>query len=214
MAKLDTNIVVLGVSALYVLFFFPTGLMLLTYAFAVGVFVLQNSIVSAAGVFIFMIALRMLSSLLTPTVVSAPKASGREGFQAKDPISIHQRIAAVKAAAPPATGMAPGELTGVLETSRILDTMQIADIAPEEAGAALAPAPAPLKAAATRIRTPDEGFVPAQPSPDAAPKPTPYLQAGPDKDAETTALAPSGASLTVAQPAGDVSSTTTGPATV
>lgn len=212
MAKLDTNIVVLGVSALYVLFFFPTGLMILTYAFAIGVFLTQKSIISAAGVFIFMIALRMLSTLLTPTVVSTGKASKQEGFQQKDPISIHQRIATVKAA-PPKDGMGPDELTGVLESSNILDTMQIADIAPEDAGAALAPAPAPLKAA-SRIRTPDEGFVPAQPSPDSAPKPTPYLQDGPDTEAELTALAPSGTSLTTTQPASDIPSTTTGPATV
>ena len=189
--KSDLNITLglLGVTSLYVLFFCPIGYTLLTVSFAVMAFVVTGDMKAALGAVVLMIFLRWFGNVMKPQPKIVVKATTQEGFQAKDPITIHQRIAAQKKDVPKVR-----DVTGVLESPEILDSMHIAPLKAEEEGFANMTMPA-LANSNTPINTPDESSMPAKPSPDTTPMSNPYLQNGPDAEAVNTAMTPKGNSF-------------------
>lgn len=165
-----------------------------------------------------MIALRFLTNALKPSVSGfqntqpKKKAEGEqaEGFQARDPVSIHQRIVGVKKDLPLKPKLS--QVTGVLESPEILDSMQISQIESDE-GASSVTLPASLKGNVS-IRTPPEGSVARNASPDHALRGNPFLQNGEDDTAVSTALSKRGSELLMTQGAGDVNGTSVGPSSV
>jgi hypothetical protein len=120
------------------------------------------------------------------------EAAATEGFQARDPVSIHERIAAAK--------QVQGKvqtITGVLESPSILDNVPLkpmqeltSDATP---GASI---PASAKARVI-INPPAEGFVPApKGSEERLLKRNPYLQNGEDDDGIEAALISKGTDMT------------------
>jgi hypothetical protein len=127
------------------------------------------------------------------------QVSNREGFQPRDPISIHQRITANKTAGP----LKPKSsgVTGVLESPSILSSYEIRTVAPEERGAAARTMPAAVKEN-FRIRTVEEGTMPQRDS-DTKPIMEPFLNNGADEEGEEMALLRKGTDANV-MPAGDL----------
>jgi hypothetical protein len=127
------------------------------------------------------------------------QVSNREGFQPRDPISIHQRITANKTAGP-LKPKSPA-VTGVLESPNILSSFEIRTVAPEERGAAARTMPAAVKEN-FRIRTVEEATMPQKDS-DAKPIMAPFLHNGADEEGEEMALLRKGTDAKV-MPAGDL----------
>lgn len=188
-ANLNIVLGLLAVSALYVVFYYPVGYIILTGCLAAAGFIVTNDLKTALGAIIFMIALRTLGNILSPKklVVSGPSA---EGFQAKDPLTIHQRI--TKEKKPVAKVPA---VTGVLESANIFDNLHVGRVEPTEEGFANSSLAAPANAANMPIPTPADSSIPKMASPDNAPMSNPYLQNGPDVEAVDTAMANKGSAL-------------------
>jgi hypothetical protein len=140
---------------------------------------------------------------------SAYTEQQREGFQPRDPISIHQRIEDNKSGSPlkPKTST----ITGVLESPEILDSLQISPVLPAEQGCAMNTLPAPVKAAEI-IPTPPE-LTPTSTSVENAPLSNPVLQNGPDNESMFTALIAKGTALFKGQPAANEKGVSSGPST-
>jgi hypothetical protein len=178
-------------------------------------YLLTKSVSTVAVIFIGAALLRlfMVPRAINPALPgSEMKASAyteqqREGFQAKDPISIHKRIEKNKAAAPlnPKTAT----ITGVLESPEILDSLQISPVLPAEQGGAKHTLPATLKAPEI-IPTPPE-LTPTSTSVEHAPSANPFLQNGPDIEGIFTALIAKGTALFKGQPSTDVKGASSGP---
>lgn len=191
--KVKMELVLSTIIALYAVIAFPPGYLILTAIVSVAAFIFTESYFSVLGVLVVMSVLQMLKSVLTPTVesnmygaVNGPaggRVVGVEGFQPKDPVSIHKRVAEAKMNTPKVQSV-----QGVLETPSILSALQISSVDPGERGVSRETLPAML-GAAEPIRTPAEGFMPNVASPDmGAPRGNPYLQAGADDEAVSTAL--------------------------
>lgn len=211
-----TSLILLGAALLYVLFYYPVGYIILTVAIAVIAFLVNRDYTTPLGVLIMMIVIRTLGDLLTPKPKMAKpyaedfqapaKPATKEGFQAKDPISIHQRIAKQRVTLPPVDSV-----TGVLESPDILDNFKVGAVSAIEEGFTNSVQPASLAATPAPMATPAESSMPRGNSPDAAPMSNPALITGPDPVGVETAMANKGTALNTA-PAGNMSSTTTGPA--
>lgn len=127
-------------------------------------------------------------------LLKASALSGMEGFQARDPESISQRIEMSRGPAPFAPKIASP--TGVLESPDILNNVPLQPIeelmADGQPGASI---PASAKAR-VMIYPPAEGFVPAAGlSQEVAPMVNPYLQNGEDHEGVNTALIPKGTDM-------------------
>ena len=213
MVKVGSELILLVVIGLYSFYTFPTGFMTITLVVAGVAFIITKSLKAVLGVFIGAVGVRLLNNVLQPSTQSnrtilngvSPSPTPKEGFQAKDPISIHQRIATNKKTVAPVT-----EITGVLESPAILDSLQLSEIHPKNQGAATRTLPAALKARDT-IRTPSEGSVISETS--IPTLPNPYLQNGPDNTGILTALVQKGTALFAGHPAAEVPATKLGPAT-
>lgn len=124
-----------------------------------------------------------------------------EAFQAKDPVSVHTRLAQVKNEAPLAPKVPIANVTGVLESPSILDNtplMAMDRLAQEGVPGASIPSSAKAR---VLIYPPAEESVPAPTESRESPlRDAPYLQAGPDREGEGVAMIPKGAGL----PAPDV----------
>jgi hypothetical protein len=141
------------------------------------------------GVLIGSFVLFQFNNIMAPKIVEPVGYS--EGFQVKDPISIHQRIKTAHVPTPP-----PSMITGVLESPEILDNLQIAKL--DEAGAARRVQPAGAKGAAEPIPTPKDSAdeLPASGSYERrVPIANPPLQNGPDNQGILTALIAKGTAL-------------------
>ena len=181
--------------ALYAVIAFPSGYLLLTAVMTVLAFLFTKSYFGVLGVLIVMILLKFLQSALLPTIestgygtINGPKGDvkGVEGFQPKDPVSIHQRLASDKKGQPLQPKV--NQVQGVLEAPSILSSLQISQIDSFENGVPAETLPATV-GVNEQIRTPAEGFVPHVPSPDlGAPRGNPYLQNGEDKEGVKKAL--------------------------
>ena len=121
---------------------------------------------------------------MTVVILGEEQEQQEEGFQPRDPISIHQRITANKTAEP--LKHTSAGITGVLESPNILSSLELRSSSAEERGAAATAMPAGLKEN-FRIRTVEEASMPPSDS-ETKPVMAPYLQNGPDKEAELDAL--------------------------
>jgi len=208
-ATLNITLALLGISGLYIFFYYPLGYAILTASIAVVAYLVTNEMTAALGVAVFMIFLRWIGNVLQPVAAAPTKrvdAAGKEGFQAKDPITIHQRIAKAKTTAAPVRGV-----TGVLESPSILGSLHIGTLSREEEGFTNSTLPASVNAPSTGIPTPAESSVPVNASPDNAPMSNPALITGADPDAVQTAMANKGSAL-ASPAAANMAATTSGPA--
>jgi hypothetical protein len=135
--------------ALYAVVMFTPGYLLLTALVSVAAFVFTKSFFSVLGVLIVMAVLNFLNSALVTTiepnkygVITGPAGGGvvgAEGFQARDPVSIHQRLKDNKKEAAKVSNV-----QGVLEAPSILSSLQISQLDPSERGASTKTLPAML----------------------------------------------------------------------
>jgi hypothetical protein len=189
--KVKMELILSTILALYAVAVFPPGYLILTAIVSIMAYTYTESYFGVLGVLIIMTILRLLKSVLVPTIesqygaVSGPtggKVVGVEGFQPKDPVSIHKRVAETKK-----TQSKTDNVQGVLEAPSILNSLQISNVDPAERGVSRQTLPAIL-GTSEPIRTPAEGFMPNVPSPDSMPRGNPYLQGGADNEAVGTAL--------------------------
>ena len=191
MKKVKTEVIVATLMAVYAVIAFPPGHLLLSAILSMMAYLFTESAYSVVGVLIIMILLRILKVGLVPTIestgygaVGGPKGAvvGAEGFQPKDTISVHQRLASSKRIQ---TG---GEVQGVLEAPSILNSLQVSKIDSTEQGQSSQTLPA-VVGLSEPIRTPAEGFVPNVPSPDkGAPRTNRFVEEEADTEAVMTAL--------------------------
>jgi hypothetical protein len=189
--KVKAEVIVATLMAVYAVIAFPPGHLLLSAILSMMAYLFTESAYSVIGVLVIMILLRILKIGLVPTVesrgygaVGGPTGPvvGTEGFQPKDPISIHQRLASSKRIQ---TG---GEVQGVLEAPEILNSLQVSKIDSTEQGQSSRTLPA-VVGLSQPIRTPAEGFVPNVPSPDkGAPRTNRFVEEEGDTEAVMTAL--------------------------
>lgn len=189
------ELVLSTVLALYAVIAFPSGYLLLTAVVSVLAFLFTKSYFGVLGALIVMILLRFLQGALLPTIessgygsINGPKGGikGSEGFQPKDPVSIHQRLASGKKGQPLQPKV--NQVQGVLGAPSILSSLQISQIDSFENGVPTETLPATV-GVNEQIRTPAEGFIAHVPSPDlGAPRGNPYLQNGEDKEGVKQAL--------------------------
>jgi len=192
MKKVAIELILIGVCALGIFLFFPVPTMLATFVIAGIAYFITKSCSVALGVLVAASVLHAFNILMKP-VPAVPIYSSTEdrdsemsaeGFQPRDPISVHQRITANKTAEPlKQTGAG---ITGVLESPHILSSLELRSSSHEERGAAAKAMPAGVKEN-FRIRTVEEASMPPSDS-EAKPVMAPYLQNGPDKEAELDAL--------------------------
>jgi hypothetical protein len=172
-------------------------------------YIVSKSVATVTVIFVTAILLRLFTQPYSTTPLALPGSEvkpsiyteqQKEGFQPKDPISIHQRITKEKGSGPlkPATNV----ITGVLESPEILSSLQISAVSPVEQGAAGSVRPASLKAPEI-IPTPPE-LTPSVSSAQTVPISNPVLQNGPDKQGVLTALVTKGTALFMGHPSAEV----------
>jgi hypothetical protein len=213
--KVKSELIVAAVAAFYIVLTFPLGLLGLTAAISGAVYVVYKSVGYVAAALVAMILVRLLTLALKPEPLAhLPGFKGllesftnKEGFQPRDPVSIHQRIVSDKAPGPlePKTQ----EITGVLESAKILDSLQIANLNKAESGGSSSTLPASLNGMPP-IRTPREEEIIKNTFADLGPRGNPFLQNGADDSSVNTALSSRGADLKPEQGAGDVAGTNVG----
>ena len=213
--KVKSELILAAVAAFYIVLTFPLGLMALTAAVSGAVFVVYKSVGYVAAILIVMILVRILTVALKPEPLSKlPGFKGlleqfqnKEGFQPRDPVSVHQRVTTEKGTGPLQPKV--DEVTGVLESAKILDRLQIANLNKAESGGSSSTLPASLSGIPP-IRTPREEEIVKNTFNDLAPRGNPFLQNGADDGSVNTALSSRGADLKPDVGAGDVPSTTVG----
>jgi hypothetical protein len=210
MTKVGNEIFILAAAVLFAGTTLPVKYMSFVTVLALVAYILSKSVATVTVIFVTAILLRIFTQPYSNTKsVGLPDSEvkpsryteqQREGFQPKDPISIHQRISKEKTPAPlnPNTNV----VTGVLESPEILSSLQISAVSPVEQGAAGSVRPASLKAPEI-IPTPPE-LTPSVSSAQTVPISNPVLQNGPDKQGVLTALATKGTSLFSGQPSSEV----------
>jgi hypothetical protein len=191
-AVLNIKLGLLALTSLYAFYSFPTGYFLLVACFSVISYIISYDFSAPIGVIIVMILMRWLGNVLKPSKqgfqASAPipppskKDKVEEGFQAKDPITIHQRIASQKK-----TQSKGGEPTGILESPNILDNFHISEIKSGEEGFANSTMPAALNAPNMSIPTPADSSMPRNMGATPAPMANPALIGGRDLESEYVA---------------------------
>jgi len=198
--KVKMEFVLSFLAALYAVYTFPTGYLILTGAITILAFCMTESFDAVLGALVIMIFLRVITTVLEPSnsrevygAVGGPIGGNIKGavenFQPKDPISIHQRLADDKKEANKVE-----KIYGVLESPQILNSLQISNIDDGEKGVSRTTLPA-YPGAYETIRTPAEGIMPNIFSHNITPRGNPYLQNGPDGNAIDTALVKSGTKL-------------------
>jgi len=215
--KVKTDLVLLSLALFYIVLMFPLGLMALTAVISGAVFAVYNSTRHVLAVLVVAIIARFLTVLLKPEpLANLPGFSSlkdgfqnlnKEGFQPKDPVSVHQRIADNKKAGPLQPKM--DDITGVLESPKILDSLQIANLNKAESGGPSRTQPASLSGIPP-IRTPREDEIVRNTFEGLAPRGNPFLQNGADDGSVNTALSSRGADLKMHESAGDLAGTTVG----
>ena len=216
MPKVGSEILLAAAFGLYCAYAYPKAYTIGTLVVATVAFIMTKSLKAVLGVFVGAIFIRLLGEILQPKVfrttipvtVAPVGYSLTEGFQPKDPISIHQRIQSNKGQPP--LNPKVREVTGILESPKILDSLQVSEVLPSEQGATTKTLPS-LLAGPDAIRTPPEGTAPNS---ELAAHPTSLLPNGPDATAVIAALATKGTSLFGGQPSAEVAGTKLGPSAV
>jgi hypothetical protein len=216
MARVGLESAILALAVVYGLYTFPTEYMIATMVLAIVVFTLSKSVISVLGVVIGAILLRLFMKYSDPDVRRLADSYSNpsmytvkpEGFQPKDPISVHQRIASNKGEAPlnPKAG-----ITGVLESPNILNALQLSEVVPSERGSSRMTLPASVKLPEI-IATPAE-LAPSMSESQVPMVANPMLQNGPDNDSISTALVSKGTSLITGHPSSEMGGVSLGPST-
>lgn len=203
MAPADKDIypAVMAISALIILYTQSIQGVFMSFAATIIVYTLTNSIKFATMTLLFSI---IAGALLGTVAVVVPKRG--EGFQAggsggqHNALAVQTRLEAVRQGAPLAPRVE--NITGVLEAPSILDNVPL-NPAQELTSDAQPGKSIPASAKARVLVYPvEEGMIPSRCEgfQNAAPAANPFLQNGPDKEAEETAMmgegtaAPMGAS--------------------
>jgi hypothetical protein len=207
--KVKTDLLLCSFAVFYIVLMFSPGLMILTGIISVAAYALYKSTTHVLGILIGMIILQILTVALKPVTVQKVVVlkPTMEGFQVKDPVSIHQRIATNK-------GQPPLEpkvenITGVLESPRILDSLQIAALNKGDQGGTNSTLPASLNGIPS-IKTPREEEIVKNTYDNLHPRGNPFLQNGSDDGAVNTALSGRGSDLKIDQAAGNMPGTSIG----
>jgi hypothetical protein len=202
-ASLNITLGLLALFSIWVVVYYPVGYIVLTGAVAAAAYAATRGFEAPLGVVIVMILLRTLGDILKPA------ASRRaEGFQAKDPITIHQRIVKEKQPTPKKVD----SITGVLESPNILGAMHISQVRPGEEGFTNSTQPAPNAISSPSIPTPAESSVPQPTTTDASVRMNPALIGGEDSMAVETAMTQKGSGLYASAAADGASTDSSGPA--
>lgn len=215
MAKNQTLLMSLGAAAVAALVILPFNTVLLVAVVAGVAYAATGGLLIPLIVVGLAVVARLLQNSLPyfngffgKPPAPAPRA---EAFAyPKDPLSVHQRITKHKREEPLAPKV--GNVVGVLEQRQLLDNLQIAALSPEEQGAPASTVPAGTRERPTVIPTPPEGFISPRESVKREPFQNPSLITGEDPTGVSTALTTRGSSLVPDVSAGNVGSTTTGPA--
>lgn len=224
MVKSSVEIFILAIVFLFALFTLPRNNMLITLVIAIIGYIATKSFATIIGLFMISILFNMV---FQPKMVLQPKLNNenpvknsntnesmytniqREGFQPKDPISIHQRIEKEKKGGPLKENV--DTITGVLESPNILDALQIKEVRPVEQGGSMKTQPSSLMDPEI-IPTPAELTPPSERDRNKAPMANPVLQNGHDVNGIVTSLIPKGTSLINGNPSSNVRATlTSGP---
>ena len=200
-ASLNITLGLLALFSAWVVIYYPVGYIVLTGAAAAAAYAATQSFDAPLGVVIVMILLRTLGDILKPAVP-------REGFQARDPITIHQRIVKEKQPAPKKVDT----VTGVLESPNILGAMHISQVRPGEEGFTNSTQPAPNAISSPSIPTPAESSVPQPTTTDTGVRMNPALIGGGDPFAVETAMTQKGSALYASAAADGASTGGSGPA--
>ena len=229
--KVKTELLLASLAVFYIVLTFPLGLMGLTAVLSGLLYTMCNSITYVLGFLVVMIVARFLTVLLKPEPLTNLPGFGRlidgfknketfkmketfkakEGFQPKEPVSIHQRIVTDKRSEPLQPKV--DDVTGVLESAKILDSLQIANLNKAESGGSSSTLPASLSGIPP-IRTPREEEIIKNTFNDLAPRGNPFLQNGADDTSVNTALSSRGADLKMHENAGEVAGVKIGNGTV
>jgi hypothetical protein len=223
--KVKTELLLASLAVFYIVLTFPLGLMGLTAVLSGLLYTMCNSITYVLGFLVVMIVARFLTVLLKPQPLTNISGFGKlldgfknkeafkakEGFQPKEPVSIHQRIVTDKRSEPLQPKV--DEVTGVLESAKILDSLQIANLNKAESGGSSSTLPASLNGIPP-IRTPREEEIIKNTFNDLAPRGNPFLQNGADDTSVNTALSSRGADLKMHENAGEVAGIKIGNGTV
>jgi len=153
-------------------------------------YAVTNSKYIFLGVLLIMIVMKNFTRAVTVAAAPAtvPATVPVEGFQARDPVSVHTRIETVKSKAPKVEN-----ITGVLESAHILDNSPLQAMPTDGLPGASIPASAKAR---VLIYPPSEETMPApKESVRLDPKTNPYLHTGQDRLAEEVSLAQKGTDL-------------------
>lgn len=166
------------------------GVSLTAIGVATIVFAVTKSLVASLTVLALAVFMKDLNRMFFPK----REPMGVEAFQARDPVSIQERLEQVKNTEPLAPKVQA--ITGVLESADILDNTPLQgmqELANEGVPGASIPASAKAR---VLIYPPSEDTIPApQESLFLTPKDNPYLQTGQDRLAEEVAHAQKGTDL-------------------
>ena len=194
-------------------FLFLCGVAIVLYGFTKSMAVVVVTLLTPFLLKLFNVAMGTTPAptkvVVTVTPAGAASVVGApvEGFQARDPVSIHQRLEQVKQVAPKKR-----EPTGVLDSPGILDNSPLVMEGMQDMeGEPGVSTPASTKSR-NMIYPPSEDSIPSSgQSRTMPPMPNPYLQNGPDSTGVSVALTPNGTKLPpMDTPAGEMAGTETG----
>jgi hypothetical protein len=184
-ASLNITLGLVALLSIWIVFMYPVGFIILSACVGVIAYVVTSDFATVFGALLLMVILRVLGDILKPAV-----GGRKEGFQAKDPITIHQRI--VKEQVKPKKVDA---ITGILESANILETQPLGSLHPSEEGFTNSTQPAP-NAMLPPIPTPAESSMPQPTTTDAGGvKMNPALITGADPAAVDAAMTTKGSNL-------------------
>jgi hypothetical protein len=186
----NVTVAMIVATTAYSLYANSLGTTLTAVGLAAVVFALSKSFIAALVVLVLAVFMKDINRMIMPK----KEPMGVEAFQARDPVTVQERLEQVKIAAPLAPKIQ--NITGVLESASILDNTPLQgmhELANEGVPGASIPASAKAR---VLIYPPSEATVPV-PSESVAsvPMDNPYLQTGQDRLAEEVAMALKGTDL-------------------
>ena len=208
--RVKTELLLASLAVFYIVLTFPLGLMGLTAVLSGLLYTMCNSITYVLGFLVVMIVARFLTVLLKPEPLTNLPGFGRliDGFKNKETFKMKETFKAKEGFQPKVD-----DVTGVLESAKILDSLQIANLNKAESGGSSSTLPASLSGIPP-IRTPREEEIIKNTFNDLAPRGNPFLQNGADDTSVNTALSSRGADLKMHENAGEVAGVKIGNGTV
>jgi len=161
---------------------------------AIGIAAISFAVTKSKLVMLGILLAALLIKPLNNIIAAKVEPMGAEGFQAKDPVTVQERIEHVRTTVPLAPKVEV--VTGVLESASILDNTPlqgIDELAKE--GVPGSSIPASAKARVLIYPPSEDSFPISKESINMLPKDNPYLQTGQDRLAEEVARAQKGTDL-------------------